>query len=244
MKFALFADIHANLEALEAVLEDAAKEKCTHYACLGDIVGYNANPRECLELVRGLDCPVIKGNHDEECSRETPLEGLNPLAFAALTWTREQMRDSEKEYLRGLRLVRQVTDFTIVHATLDSPGGWAYVQSKFDAMASFNYQFTAVCFFGHTHVPVAYVQNSNSRPDKVSVEDHVIHVEAGNKYFINIGSVGQPRDGDWRASYAIYDKEAKTITVKRLDYDIGKAQEKIIAAGLPEGLAYRLDEGR
>ena len=147
---------------------------CTHYACLGDIVGYNANPRECLEIVRSLDCPVIKGNHDEECSRETPLEGLNPLAFAALNWTRSQMRDKEKEYLRGLRLVRQVTDFTIVHATLDSPGGWAYVQNKFDAMASFNYQFTGVCFFGHTHVPVAYVQDGAARPEKVEVENTLL----------------------------------------------------------------------
>jgi len=168
----------------------------------------------------------------------------HPLAFAALTWTREQMRSAEKDYLRGLRLVRQVTDFTIVHATLDSPGSWAYVQSKFDAMASFNYQFTSVCFYGHTHVPVAYVQNSDARPAKVSVEDEVIHIEPGAKYFINVGSVGQPRDGDWRASYAIYDKAAKTIIVKRLEYDIAKAQDKIIEAGLPEGLAYRLEEGR
>ena len=244
MKYCIFGDIHANLEALEEVLRDAEAQGCTHYACLGDIVGYNANPRECLEIVRSLDCPVIKGNHDEECSRETPLEGLNPLAYAALTWTRLQMRASEKEYLRSLRLVRQVTDFTTVHATLDSPGGWAYVQNKFDAMASFNYQFTSVCFFGHTHVPVAYSQEGAARPEKVDVEEVLMKVEPGKKYFINVGSVGQPRDGDWRASYAIYDKIQQTITVRRLEYDIERTQEKIIAAGLPEGLAIRLEEGR
>lgn len=244
MKFCIFGDIHANLEALEEVLRDAEARGCTQFACLGDVVGYNASPRECLEMVRSLDCPVIKGNHDEECSRDTPLEGLNPLAFAALGWTRDQMREKEKEYLRSLRLVRQVTDFTIVHATLDSPGGWAYVQNKFDAMASFNYQFTSVCFFGHTHVPVAYVQNESARPDKVDLEEKEVPIEAGQKYFINVGSVGQPRDGDWRAAYAIYDKSAQTVTVHRLEYDLEKAQKKILEAGLPEGLAVRLEEGR
>ena len=244
MKFCIFGDIHANLEALEAVLHDAEAQGCTHYACLGDIVGYNANPRECLEVVRSLDCPVIKGNHDEECSRETPLEGLNPLAFAALTWTRAQMREKEKEYLRGLRLVRQVTDFTIVHATLDSPGSWAYVQNKFDAMASFNYQFTGVCFFGHTHVPVGYLQDGSARPEKVEVQEKPLKIEAGQKYFINVGSVGQPRDGDWRAAYAIYDKPHQTVWVRRLEYNLKLSQDKIIEAGLPEGLAYRLEEGR
>ncbi|QQL45759.1 metallophosphoesterase family protein [Sulfuriroseicoccus oceanibius] len=241
MKYAIFGDIHANLEALETVLADAKEQGCDKYVCLGDIVGYNANPRECLEIVRSLDCPVIKGNHDEECSRDTPLEGLNPLAFAALTWAREQMVPSEKEYLRNLRFVRQVSDFTVVHATLDSPSSWAYVTNKFDAMASFNYQFTSVCFYGHTHVPMAFVQNDGGRPDQRMEE--VVEIKPGEKYFINVGSVGQPRDGDWRASYAIYDKAAKTVTTRRLEYDIRKTQEKILAAGLPEGLADRLAEG-
>ena len=244
MKFCIFGDIHANLEALEEVLRDAESQGCTHFACLGDVVGYNANPRECLEIVRSLDCPVIKGNHDEECSRETSLEGLNPLAFSALSWTRKQMRETEKDYLRTLRLVRQVTDFTIVHATLDSPGGWAYVQNKFDAMASFNYQFTGVCFFGHTHVPVAYIQDGAARPEKADVEGTLLKLQPGRKYFINAGSVGQPRDGDWRAAYAIFDKINQTITVRRLEYDITRTQDKILAAGLPEGLAIRLEEGR
>lgn len=241
MKYAIFGDIHANLEALETVLSDAKAQECTHYVCLGDIVGYNANPRECLEIVRSLDCPVIKGNHDEECSRDTPLEGLNPLAFAALTWTREQMIPSEKEYLRNLRFVRQVSDFTVVHATLDSPSSWAYVTNKFDAMASFNYQFTSVCFYGHTHAPMAFIQDDGGRPQQVMEEEMLI--EKGHKYFINVGSVGQPRDGDWRASYATYDKESKIIETRRLEYDLEKSQRKIIEAGLPEGLATRLAEG-
>ena len=244
MKYAIFGDIHANLEALEAVMLDAAAQDCTDFVCVGDIVGYAANPSECLKLVRDLGCPVVKGNHDEEASLETPLEGLNPLAKHALEWTRKSLSTEEREWLAALKLVRQVRDFTIVHATLDTPGNWGYVTNKFDAMASFNYQFTTVCFFGHTHVPVAYVQEGAARPEKCEVEDTLLKIEPGRKFFINAGSVGQPRDGDWRAAYAIYDKVNHTVTVRRLEYDIRRTQEKIVEAGLPEGLAYRLEEGR
>ena len=240
MKFALFGDIHANLEALKAVLEDAEKKGCTNYACIGDIVGYNANPSECLAIVRELECPVVKGNHDEEASLETPLEGLNPLAKQALEWTRKQLSDDDKEWLRNLRLLRQVRDFTVVHATLDSPAGWAYVTNKFDAMASFSYQFTGVCFYGHTHTPRVFVKASNVTEEPV--ERTKIH--AGRKYFINVGSVGQPRDGDWRASYAIFDLDEHRVEIQRLEYDLATAQKKIVDAGLPEMLATRLALGK
>ncbi len=139
MKFAIFGDIHANWEALDAVMDDAAQHDVTHYACIGDIVGYNANPHECLTRIKELACPVVKGNHDEEASAETEIVGLNPLAQAALEWTREHLSAEDKKWLRELRMVRQVRDFTIVHSTLDTPGSWAYVMNKFDAMASFSY---------------------------------------------------------------------------------------------------------
>ena len=119
MKFAIFGDIHANLEALEAVLADAEEQSCAHFVCIGDIVGYNANPHECLDIVRSLDCPVVKGNHDEEASADTELIGLNPLAEQAMNWTRAHLDAEDKQWLRDLRMVRQVRDFTIVHATLD-----------------------------------------------------------------------------------------------------------------------------
>ena len=240
MKFAIFGDIHANLEAMEAMLQDAAEHDCTHYVCIGDIVGYNANPHECLEIVRGLDCPIVKGNHDEEASLDTDLVGLNPLAEQSMRWTRDHLTEEDKEFLRDLKMVRQVRDFTIVHATLDTPSGWGYVTNKFDAMASFSYQYTPVCFFGHTHTPVTYVKASS-----VSVErSAMVEIELGKKYFINVGSVGQPRDGDPRPSYCIYDMGGQRVVNRRIEYDRAKAKKKILDAGLPSMLADRLDVGK
>ncbi len=240
MKFAIFGDIHANLEALETVLTHAADNDCTNFVCMGDIVGYNANPVECLNIVRDMGCPVVRGNHDEEASSDAELNGLNPLARHALEWTRDMLSPEDREWLLNNKLVRQVRDFTIVHATLDTPGAWGYVTNKFDAMASFSYQFTPVCFYGHTHTPKFYVKG-----DMVdAVDGNELDIEMGKKYFINVGSVGQPRDGDWRSSYAIYDIDKQKVTIHRLEYDLPKAQTKIVQAGLPEMLANRLALGK
>jgi predicted phosphodiesterase len=240
MRIALFGDIHANLEALESVLADAAAQGVTDYVCTGDVVGYNADPAACLEIVREMDCPTVKGNHDEDASGSHSLDSMNPIAAAALEWTRSQLTDEQRQWLRRLRMVRQVSDFTVVHSTLDQPSNWNYVTNRFDAMANFSYQFTQVCFNGHTHVPRVYVKT-----DKVQeIPADSIAIEDGAKYFINIGSVGQPRDGDWRAAYAIYDTEQKLVTIRRVEYDIATTQKKILAAGLPPMLAERIAEGR
>ena len=124
MKFAIVADIHANLEALEVVLEDAKKQGATHYACLGDVVGYCANPKECLDLVRRMGMPCVKGNHDEYCSRDEHLDGFNPHAAAAVKWTREHLTEEDRAWLRELKYSRLVANFSIVHATLDAPQRW------------------------------------------------------------------------------------------------------------------------
>jgi predicted phosphodiesterase len=240
MRIALFGDIHANLEALEAVLDDAAKQQVTDYVCMGDIVGYNADPAACLERVRAMDCPTVKGNHDEDASASHSLDAMNPVAASALEWTRQQLSEEQREWLRRLRMVRQVADFTVVHSTLDQPAHWNYVTNRFDAMANFSYQFTQVCFHGHTHVPRVYMKADRVR--EVPADSLVI--EDGAKYFINIGSVGQPRDGDWRACYVIYDLAEKLLSFRRIEYDIAEAQRKILAAGLPEMLAERIAEGR
>ncbi len=240
MKFAIFGDIHGNLEALQAVLRDAQEQGCANYVCLGDIVGYGANPVECLEAVRSMDCPVVRGNHDEGAANESMLEDLNPLAQAALLWTRAQLSREQRRWLAELKLVRQVRDFTIVHATLDSPGSWAYVTNRFDAMASFSYQFTQLCFYGHTHSPRIFEKDDTVR----GARGLEVTLVRGTKYFINVGSVGQPRDGDWRAAYAIYDVQKGHVEIRRLDYDIGTAQQKILDAGLPPLLSERLSLGR
>jgi predicted phosphodiesterase len=240
MRFAVFGDIHANLEALEAVLADAEAHECTNYVCLGDVVGYNANPHECVEIIRKLDCPIVKGNHDEQASIEIILENFNPLAEEAINWTRDHLTEEDKKWLRDLRLVRQVRDFTIVHATLDTPHKWGYVFNQLDAAASFSYQHTNICFYGHTHAPRAYVKDAAVKGVPL---DRLI-IESNKKYFINVGSVGQPRDGDWHASYCIFTPGEHQVELRRIEYDIDTAQDKIVAAGLPQRLADRLALGK
>ena len=240
MRFAIFSDVHANLEALEAVIANAREHHCTHFICLGDIVGYNANPRECLDIVRDMDCPTVKGNHDEQASQPAASGDFNEMAERAMTWTRAQLSEKDREWLRNLRLQRQVRDFTIVHATLDTPGQWGYVFNDLDAIASFTYQHTSLCFFGHTHWPTAFVRDDNVR--RIPVGQIVL--SPGKKYFINGGSVGQPRDRDWRAAYSILHTDRQVVEQRRIKYDLETAQRKIRDAGLPDRLADRLAVGR
>ena len=240
MRFAIFSDLHANLEATEAVLADARDRDCTHFVCLGDVVGYNANPHECVEIVQKMACPVVKGNHDEQATLTESSRGFNALAETAINWTREHLTNEDKEWLRELRLTQQVHDFTIVHATLDTPDQWGYVFNSLDAVASFTYQPTTVCFFGHTHVAGAFVRDDGIKKMKVDQ----LTIEETKKYFINVGSVGQPRDGDWRAAYCIYHIEKNVVEQRRVKYDLATAQKKIIQAGLPRLLADRLELGR
>jgi predicted phosphodiesterase len=240
MKYAVIADIHGNLEALQVVLDDARNQKCTHYCCVGDVVGYGANPKECLEIVRRMNMPCVKGNHDEYCSSEEELEGFNPHAAEAVQWTRKQLSDDDRRWLRDLKYVRLVASFSMVHATLDQPERWGYVFDKLMAAASFTYQNTSVCFFGHTHVPVAFIRDSMVRGGTYSK----FRVEPGRKYFVNVGSVGQPRDNNPKAAYVVYDLNEGSIEIRRLDYDIGMAQQKILDAGLPPRLAERLAFGK
>jgi predicted phosphodiesterase len=240
MKYAIIADIHANLEALQVILEDTKAQKCTHYACLGDVVGYNANPKECLDIIRTMAMPCVKGNHDEYCSIDTNLEGFNPHAAEAVNWTRRQLTEEDRQWLRELKYIRLVASFSVVHATLDGPQRWGYVFDRLAAAASFTYQNTTVCFFGHTHVPVAFIRDTVVRGGTYSK----FKVEPGRKYFINVGSVGQPRDNNPKAAYVTYDLDEGLIELRRLDYDIPTAQAKIRAAGLPERLAERLAIGR
>ncbi len=240
MKYAIIADIHANWEAFQVVLDDIQKQKCTNIACLGDVVGYNANPKECLDLVRSMNIPCVKGNHDEYCSSEEELEGFNPHAAEAVNWTRKQLTEDDRKWLRDLKYVRLASSFTMVHATLDGPQRWGYVFDKLAAAASFTYQNTPVCFFGHTHVPVAFIRDSVVRGGTYSK----FKVEPGRKYFVNVGAVGQPRDGNPKCGYVVYDMDEGSIELRRLDYDIATTQKKILEAGLPPRLAERLSVGK
>ncbi len=240
MKYAIIADIHGNLEAFTVVLNDIREQRVDHVVCLGDVVGYNANPKECLKIVRDMNIPVVKGNHDDLCSTNNELEGFNPHAADAVHWTRNQLNEEEKQWLRDLKYTRMVANFTMVHATLDAPDRWQYVFDKLAAAASFPYQVSQICFFGHTHVPVAFMRDTVVRGGTYSK----FKIDPSKKYFINVGAVGQPRDNNPKCAYVIYDMTAATIELRRLDYDIAAAQAKIRAVGLPERLAERLAYGR
>src|SRR5258708_6681325 len=153
MKFAVIADVHANLEAFQAVLGDSKEQRCTHHVFLGDFVGYCADPKACIDIVRAMNAPCVKGNHDDYCSTDLIFDGFTPSAARRVQWTRQHLTEDDRRWLHNLPYVRSVEDFTIVHATLEGPEQWGYVFDKLAAAASMTYQKTQVCFFGHTHVP-------------------------------------------------------------------------------------------
>lgn len=213
MKYAIIADIHAHLSALQVVLRDSEQQGCTHAACLGDIVGYFNKPKECVDIIRGMNIPCVQGNHDLYCSTDDPLDGFNPQAAEAVQWTREQLTEDDRRWLRNLPLVQFVDGFTIVHSDLSVPARWGYVFDKLMAATSFVHQTTPVCFFGHTHVPVAFIRDSVVRGGTFSK----FKIESGKQYFINAGSVGQPRDNNPRAGYVTYDLDTQVVELRRLD---------------------------
>ena len=239
--FAVLGDIHANLDALEAVLADCREQGVTDYLCTGDVVGYNARPHECLEIVRGLGCPVVMGNHDHYVSSCQNLEDFNPHAAAVIEWTRKQLSQDEMGFLSGLPFVVTSMGITLVHATMDDPASFGYVFDHLQAEAHFSHQVTPLCFHGHTHCPMIYEKQIGA-VYRIDAQDFRLPV--GRKYFVNVGSVGQPRDGDPRAAYVLYDPLARTIRFRRVEYDVAAAQAKVREAGLPERLAERLAVGQ
>lgn len=241
MKYAILGDLHANLEALEAVLHDAEKQGATHYACTGDLVGYNADPRACLKLVRTLGCEAVQGNHDFHACDTDSMELFTPMARKSIQWTRKQLTTPQRKYLSTLPLIKDLENFTLVHSSLHNPEQWNYIFKPAAAESSFRNQFSNVCFFGHTHVPLAFITDGTSM-EKGFYE--TIRVRPGFKYLINVGSVGQPRDRDPRTGYVLYDLEAQTITLRRIEYDMETTQRKIRNAGLPFRNALRLTYGR
>ena len=198
------------------------------------------DPKACLDICRQMNFACIKGNHDEAAVAEGPLVGFNPLAAESLLHSRKQLNDDDKGWLRALRYVRPIESFTIVHATLDMPNRWGYVFDRLAASASMTYQTTQVCFFGHTHVPLAFIKEATVRGGLYQK----IKLEVGRKFLINVGSVGQPRDGDPRSAYVIFDLIENMIHLRRVDYDYTITQKKILDADLPPRLAERIALGK
>ena len=266
-KIAILSDIHANADALAQVLAVCEAVGVDQYASLGDIVGYNAEPQLCLHTVASLNpIAMVRGNHDDYTAiDDEEMEGFNPNAKRAIFWTREQLNAEERRWLGDspLRATIPGMPITLVHATLDSPNTWGYVFDVYHAIDNFSYQLTQVCFCGHSHVPVAFCKRpfasgplrgveeirdwvlvNNAMPQDFSqIDVFQVKIEPGCKYLFNIGSIGQPRNHDPRASFAVYDDLAKTVTRYVLPYDIASTQAKVLAAGLPERLANRLAYG-
>jgi diadenosine tetraphosphatase ApaH/serine/threonine PP2A family protein phosphatase len=240
-KFAILGDIHSNLDALNVVLDDCRANGVTDFLCTGDVVGYNACPRECIKIIRSLGCPVVMGNHDHYVSSWQNLSDFNPAAAEVIKWTHKQLDEEELSYLRSFPFVSTNMGITLVHSTMDCPESFGYVFDHLQAEAHFTHQVTPLCFHGHTHCPMIY-EKQVSAVYRIDAQDFKLPL--GRKYFINVGSVGQPRDGDPRAAYAIWEPAERMISFRRLEYDIEAAQSRIRAAGLPERLAERLSVGR
>ncbi len=255
MLYAILSDIHSNLEALTSVLDYCKKQSITKYICLGDIVGYNASPSECIELIRNLNCSiVVRGNHDEYIGNDSTTENFNTVAKSVVIWSREQLSKEQRKWLSELKLksVDLRHSLTAVHSTLDTPEEWNYIYDSLHANENFIHQMTQICFYGHSHVPKLFSKKNNSASENEVVKNTqweqiscgessvTISLLKTNRYLINAGSIGQPRNGDFRASFSIYDSNEKTITRVALHYDIENAQRRILKAGLPMSLAVRL----
>jgi len=240
MRYGIFSDIHSNLEAFNVVLDAFSKEAIDSYLCLGDIVGYAANPKECIEKWQGLSCVTVIGNHEAAAVELLDTEYFNPVAKAAIFWTAEKLSKEDKQFLSSLKYVYQNEELILVHGTLDNPERFDYLFDIPLAIPTFNLMDRPLCFVGHSHVPGIFIQDNDKTGylDKSSVK-----ISKGKKYIINVGSVGQPRDGDPRAAYCIYDTDSHLIEIKRIEYNIKKTQQKITQAGLPTFLARRLAEG-
>jgi predicted phosphodiesterase len=245
MKLGIFSDVHGNLDALEAVLDFFAAQNVTEYLCLGDMVGYGAEPEECVRVLRALRCTMIAGNHDYGVNGKTPINSFNPDAREALLWTRRHTTLIIRDFLGTLELVEVVPahSFRLVHGSPSAPRCWDYVLDWSDVEYEFNFFSERVCLLGHSHVPFA------ARHEPASARPHLIEnrefelLTNGTKYLINVGSVGQPRDGDPRACVTVFDPHSQRFSFHRVEYDVAAAQRKIINAGLPEFLATRLAEG-
>ncbi|HJO95632.1 MAG TPA: metallophosphoesterase family protein [Victivallales bacterium] len=259
MIYAIISDIHANSEAFEAVLTRCFEEHIDKFICLGDIVGYNASPSECIKMIKNLDIEFsVLGNHDEYAGSDISLIGCNPLAKKGIFWTREQLTKDQRKWLMTpkLKIVNIKDKFTLVHGTLDSPSSWGYIFDAHDAHDNFIYQMTQITFCGHTHIPALFIKDSSIHDEQKQIsvykpwnnidifESEVsLKLDRDMKYLVNPGSIGQPRNGDPRASFCIFDTRSRVLKRICVEYDIKAAQDKIKAAGLPEELAYRLEKG-
>lgn len=240
MRYAVFGDIHGNLEALQAVLRALRAEGVDRYLCVGDLIGYGADPRECIAVVRALGGLVVAGNHDLAAAGLLDMQEFNPVAREALLWTQSVLTSEDVTYLRELPLVARTDAITLFHAALPQPELFEYIDTPQKAALTFSVLRTRFGFFGHSHVPVVFL----GRPEAVLLDlEELPPLPATGTVVANPGSVGQPRDGDPRAAFLLLDLEERRLLLRRVRYPVERAQAKIRRAGLPPVLAQRLALG-
>jgi len=239
VRYALLSDIHSNLEALEAVLDDIAGQKVDELLCLGDLVGYGADPNECIRRIKNLSSHVVAGNHDSAVVGQTDISNFNPHARRAVAWTADIIDPDHARFLSRRPYIDRIDDLLLVHASPSEPKAWNYLLSTQAARSEFQSFSEPICFIGHSHQPIFFSSDGvphSRKTDRLSCD-------ADLRYIVNIGSVGQPRDGDPRSCYALYDTGRRVVQLRRVAYDIKSAQRKILKAGLPPVLAARLSRG-
>lgn len=239
MRYVLIADIHGNLEALEAVMSFIKKLEPFQLYCLGDVVGYGANPQECLDLLRGEANLILAGNHDLAVSGVIACDDFNPIAQEAVEWTRRSLCEDDITSLANLPLVYIDGDYCFTHASPINPMQFSYVRTMEDVAEVLSSIGQKFCFVGHTHLPVL-VRMDEKKGRMEIVRETIVNIEDGHRYFINVGSIGQPRDSNPDACVVILDEEAETLEFVRVPYDISACQSKILSKGLPSYLAERL----
>jgi len=243
MRYAIIADIHANLAAFETVLSDIERQGGVDKVwCLGDVVGYGPDPHECIEALCKTDHICVVGNHDLAAIGKISTAEFNPDAALASHWTTHQLFSDDIEYLENLPLVIEEGDFTLVHGSPREPI-WEYLVSDSVARENFTFFRSKVCLVGHSHLPLVFNQDEDGAFTASRFRSNVKRVLNRNRLIINPGSVGQPRDGNPQASYAIYDSSLGTINLYRVSYDISITQDRMMKRGLPVRLVARLSRG-
>lgn len=238
---AILSDIHANQPALEAVLADIDNQGIRQLLCLGDVVGYGAQPAGCIDRLQSRDfLAILRGNHDAYAAAEANPTNVSPETLQGICWTRAKLSPEHRAWLGALPFTWQGHGAEAVHASLPHPEAWEYVLEASAAARHFSRQQQQICFIGHSHQPKMFVERDQLALDITNIES----IRSDRKQVINVGSVGQPRDKDERACYLIYRRDRQDVWWRRVPYDIEKAQEAIISAGLPIKFAQRLAMGK
>ena len=241
---AVISDTHSNYEALTAVLDDVRSQEVSQIICLGDIVGYASSVQSCLRTVRELGCPVLLGNHDEAACLPAPPPELNDTAAAGIVFAADRLTGADRAWITSLPRNLEVEGTVFTHASLASSFGWPYILYPEDARRHFANQTAHLAICGHTHKPMVWWQDTPGGQVTQATGKEIVPIPPSGKVLVNVGSVGQPRDGDTRACYIIHRPDQNTVEFRRIEYDIKRTKRKIIRAGLPRFTAQRLSLGR